>query len=402
MAKLLEGITVVAASLAEAGPVATQILALLGADVYHIERPSKTMEQAIFNHDGLLIRNCNKKSLTLDTKTEEGREIMWKLLEKADVFYENFAPGAWERMGFSYEEVKKRNPDIIYVTLKGFSSYSPWAKCIAIDPIACTSGGSAYLSGYEDFLPMLCAINVGDSGAGIHSGLAVLLALLHKKVTGRGQFVETPMQESVAAECRRAFAEYYATGNVRRAGNSYRGVKPTAPWNLYPTQGSDITGNFVAITCSPEEDSPDFENLCRAMDRMDLLEDPRFATPALRYENRLALDVEISHWTYRFDKEEVMRVLGLEYKVPVGMVRSLAELRDDPLLNRELGIIQKPEGDPLFPDMVFPVIPVQASGIEPIKAMSYRFHGSSNEEVYHGMLGLSLEQLSEMKEKHII
>ena len=241
--KALEGITVVAASLAESGPVTSEILGFMGADVIHIERPDPN---AGFRYQSHLTLNANKKCVFLNTQSEEGREVMWKLLEKADVFLENFAPGAWERMGFGYEEVKKRNPGIIYCSIKGFASGSRWGHCITFDPVASCSGGSASVCGYEDLDPMLCGINVADSGSAIHAAMAISVAILRRKVTGEGSYIECAMQNAVAAECRPFFAEYYARGGkVRRAGNAYRGLEPYAPHNIYPTQGTDVSGSFV-------------------------------------------------------------------------------------------------------------------------------------------------------------
>ncbi len=402
MSRVLDGVTIVAASIAEAGPVCTQILALMGAKVIHVERPAHQKDHDLFKHEGLVIRNTNKQLVTLDTKSEEGRAIMWKLIEKADVFIENFAPGAWERMGFSYDEVKKHNPNIIYGTVKGFSRESKWSKAIAYDPIATTAGGSTYLSGYEDGVPMLCGINVADSGTGIHTAVGILTALLYRKITGKGQKVETSMQNTVIAECRRMFAEYSFLGKVRRAGNSYRGLKPTAPYNIYPTQGKDIYGNYVCIACSAEESSTDFQNLCKAMGREDLLENPCYATPQLRYENRAALDAEITKWTLRHTGNEVVELLAGVYQIPAGRVNSLADICADETLSGLGRVMQHVTDDPIIEDLHMPTIPLHFSNGDPVEAKSCSIQGSANEEIYKSYLGLSDEEYNALAEKGII
>jgi len=393
--KALEGVTVVAAELAESGPVTTQILGFLGADVIHVERPDSKEDRYV----GSIIRNCNKKTITLDTKTETGKEIMWKLLEKADVFFENFAPGAWDRMGFSYEDVKKRNPGILYVTLKGFAKASRWGDCIAFDPVAACSGGSAYTCGYEDHDPMLCGINVADTGVAIHAAMAISIAILQRKLTGKGQFIETPMQNAVVVNCSKFFAEYYLTGGkVRRAGNTYRGYKPTAPHNIYPTQGSDVTGNYIAIACSPDEASPDFKNLCAAINKQDLLDDPRFSTPALRYENRLALDFEITKWTRRHSKAEAMRILLMDYDVPSFAVNSMMDICEDPFLGNT---ILRRMPDPEVTEVHMPVIPINMEK-NVIETVTCGQHGTANDEIYGGFLGLSEAEIAELRENRVI
>lgn len=394
--KALEGITVVAASLAESGPVCTQILAFLGADVIHIERPS---DMIYHRYKGQIIRHSNKKCVLLNTKFEEGKEVMWKLLEKADVFFENFAPGAWDRMGFSYEEVKKRNPNIIYCSLKGFAKASQWGDCITYDPVAACSGGSASVCGYEDMYPMLCGINVADSGGAIHAAMAITVAILNRKITGKGMYLETPMQNAVAAECRPFFAEYYANGGkVRRAGNAYRGLHPYAPHNIYACQGPDVTGNFVVIDCGPDKNDEYFEKLCKAMGREDLLADPRYATALLRYENRLALDVEITKWTEKYTKQTIMTKLAREAGVPCGAVNSMEDICKDPFLNTT---IMQHMPDPNCGDLHMPIIPTNMEKHR-IVAQSPGTQGSQNEEVYKGLLGLSDEEYDALAAKHVI
>lgn len=308
-------------------------------------------------------------------------------------------PGAWERQGFSYEEVIKRNPNIIYVSLKGFAKASQWGNCITYDPVAACSGGSASVCGYENMYPMLCGINVADSGGAIHAAMAITIAILQRKLTGKGQYIETPMQNAVAVECRPFFAEYFArNGKVRRAGNAYRGLKAYAPHNIYPTQGYDVTGNYVAIDCGPDEDNVNFTKLCKAMKRPDLLEDPRFATPELRYENRRDLDYEISKWTFLYSKEEVMRILMKEYGIAAGAVNSMKDICDDPFLNTT---IMQRMPDPNVGELHMPIIPIYMEKHK-ITAVTCGKHGTANQEIYGGLLGLSEGEIAALKEKKVI
>ena len=417
LVELYKGLTIVEATLAESGPVCGQTFAMLGADVIHIERPADEPDKRYVGH---IVRQNNKKSVTLDTKTEEGKEIMWKMLEKADVFLENFAPGAWDRMGFSYEEVKKRNPNIIYLSIKGFAKNTRFEKCITYDPVACCSGGGTFLSGLEDGDPMLCGINVGDSGSAIIASYLLSAAILRKKITGEGCFVEAPMQNAVVSQSRQSFAEYYATGGlVRRAGNSYRGLEPTAPWNIYPCQGNDVTGNYIVICCSADPASKDFENLCHAMNRDDLLSDPKYATPKLRYENRHALDFEISKWTVTLPKRILIQKLAVELQIPAGAVLGPADIVRPAESKRKAGDKFGPangiirwmdaEGDEyvknragkVMPGVFMPTLPLrfETGDIKPIFPGRY---DHCNKEIYHDWLGLSEAELADLKSKHVI
>jgi formyl-CoA transferase len=405
---LYKGLNIVEATIAEAGPVAGQTFAMLGANVIHIERPADHPDHRFVGH---CVRQNNKKSITLDTKSEEGKAIMWRLLEKADVFLENFAPGAWDRMGFTYEAVKARNPRMVYVSVKGFAKTTRFEKCITYDPVACCSGGGTYLTGLEDGDPMLCGINVGDSGAAIVTSTLMAAAILRQKVTGKGCFLESPMQNAVVSECRESFAEYYASdGNVRRAGNSYRGVRPTAPWNIYPCQGNDVTGNYICITCSPDPESDDFEKLCRIMEREDLLENPDYATPELRYKNRHSLDYEISRWTIRHAKRELMTKLAIENGIPAGVVLGPGDMVRGKKQGDSRGILRwLPLGDEycrnkegkILDGCYMPTLPLRMDAGDIVPTNPGRFD-SCNKEILGGWLGLSDAELAELKEKRII
>lgn len=392
--KPLEGVTIICASIAEAGPATSQVLAFLGAEVYHIERP---LTEPTPRYTGSILRNSNKKALTLNCKDDEGKDLLWKLIEKADVFLENFAPGAWEKMGFSYEEVKKRVPNIIYVSIKGYRKDSRWGGSIAYDPVGAAYGGLTSLCGYENMDPMMCGINVSDSGLAIQTAMTIMMAVLKKKLTGEGQFIESSLADCVTTICRSAFADYYENGGVnpRRAGNSYKGTVPTAPYNVYPTQGTDPQGNHLMIACETDEQ---FKQLCKAIEREDLLDNPRFATKELRYTNRRDLDAEIAKWTYRHDKYEAMDILAGQYGVPAGAVLSPGDICSDTYLN---STILQDVPDSRIGSFRMPTVPIEMSSHK-IVAVSCGEHGDGNEEVYCGVLGMTKEELEDLQARKII
>ena len=393
--KALEGITVLDMTLAESGTIATMALSLLGATVYHIYRPGAANVGSRYR--GEVLRNLNKTNMTINGKVPEGAENFWRLIEQADIIFENYAPGAWDRMGFSYEEVKKRNPNIIYVTLKGFAKDSSWGKCVTYDPVACSFGGSTYISGYENDIPMLCGINVADSGSGILASLTVALALLERKLTGQGRFIETPMRDAVVALTRKAYAEYAANGKVARHGNNYHSADVAYPYNMYPSKPSDDPrGDYIAICCKTQAD---FEKLCKAIGKPEIAADGRFATAELRLENRDALDEIIKEWTLAHDKVEANEILLRDNKVPAGACMSIKELLQDEFLNTT---IYRNVHDEVCGDMVIPTIPVRLSACPMDRVESAGVPENGNDAVYKDLLGLSDERIAELKEKGAI
>ena len=208
MGKALEGLRILDMTHVQLGPSATQILAWLGADVVKVELPgrgdiTRSQLRDIPDVDSLYftLLNCNKRSITLNTKTEEGKAIFRKLIAKSDVLVENFAPGALDRQGFSWETLREINPRIIYASGKGFGP-GPYVDCKAYETVAQAMGGSMSTTGFEDSVPTSTGAQIGDSGTGMHLVAAVLAAVIHREKTGRGQRVEVTMQDCVLNLCR--------------------------------------------------------------------------------------------------------------------------------------------------------------------------------------------------------
>lgn len=208
----LEGIRVIDWTQVQSGPSCTQMLAWLGADVIKIERkglgdPTRTELLDYPDMDSLyyLQLNCNKRSIELDMKTSEGKEILTRLLETADIFVENLHPGAVDKLGFSWEEVRKINPRIIYGTIKGFNDDSPLANVKAFEPVAQCAGGAAATTGWyqgEYDIPTQSGAALGDSNTGMHLLIGILAALMQREKTGEGCFVQQSMQDAVINLCR--------------------------------------------------------------------------------------------------------------------------------------------------------------------------------------------------------
>src|SRR5690349_925440 len=228
MSKALEGIRVIDFTHDQAGPSCTQMLAWLGADVIKIERPPHgDRARTLWNADNpdidsfffLLLNSC-KKSLVLDLKTDEGKEIARRLIKECDVVAENLGPGVMQRLGLGYDEVHALNPRAVYASVKGFGSYGPYSGFKCFEPVAQATSGAMSVTGEADGPPLLNGANIGDSGTGMHLAIAILAALVQRGRTGQGQLVEVAMQEAVLNLTRVKFTPTLRDGKpLARTGN---------------------------------------------------------------------------------------------------------------------------------------------------------------------------------------
>ena len=400
----LEGIIVVDFTQFESGTVCTQTLAWLGATVIKVERPKigeqgrgSSADKPGEDSYGFILLNCNKKSITLDVKHPEGKRIAYRLIEKADVFVENFSPGVIERLGFGYDAVRARNPRIIYAQIKGFGSDGPYAHFPAFDAIGQATGGTLSITGEPDGPPLHAGTNIADSGAGYHCAIGILAALYQRTVTGEGQRVEVAMQDVMINFNRSAWARQLMTGEeAPRVGNEMP-MAPVAPCNVYPCKPGG-KNDYVFIYTSRWPGSPQWRKLLEVIGRTDLADDPRFATPESRYEHRHEIDEIISAWTRQHTKREAMELLG-SAGVPAGAVFSTLDLTHDEYLRKRGTIVTIRH--PVRGELTFPgnSIRLSASSV-PIGPAPLL--GQHNEEIYRGMLGLGDRELEALRREGVI
>ena len=399
----LHGVRVVDLTQFEAGTSLTQTLAWLGAEVIKVEEPTKgeqgrgasTDQKGVDSHYFMLL-NANKRSVTANLKHEKGRAVLRGLIEKADVFAENFAPGVIERLGFSYDEVRAINPRIIYVQVKGFGDDGPYKNFLAFDMIAQAMGGAMSITGEPDGRPIKPGLTIGDTGTGLHGAIGVLAALYQRQFTGEGQRIQLAMQECVINYGRISYAAQYLMGKAApRMGNqSIMGTN--SPSETYKTKG-DGPNDYCYIYTS-RANPQHWERLLKIMGREDLIGDPRFDSPQERFQNRHVVDEMIGEWTKHHDKMTVMQRLG-EQGIPAGAVMDTMELSEDPELNRrEIFVTVK---HPVRGDFKMPGWPVKMSGSKvPITASPLL--GADTDAVYSDLLGLSKQELAALREEKAI
>jgi len=398
----LTGYKVIDLTQFESGTVCTETLAWLGAEVWKVERPVKgelgrySVANPNVDTYGFVIMNMNKKSITCNLKHPDGIALIKKLLEKADVIAENMGPGSMERLGLSYEECKAINPKIIYASIKGFALDSPYRDYPAFDPIATHTGGFVAATGLPD-QPIKAGVSVADSGSGMTCALSIIAALLQREREGIGQRVDVAMQDFIIGLSRSGWEPYYNTGKPpRRVGNGMP-LEDVAPSDTYPCKPFGIN-DYVHIYCSRAPGSKQFANMCHAIGRPDLLEDPRFETPRSRFVHKDALNAIITEWTSQHTKQEAMAILA-GADVPAGALLDVGDITNDPNY-LERGMIVEVD----HPDHGKLKVP----GFAPRMSENHIDYtcspalGASNQEVYGDILGLSAEDLQKLKDNKAI
>ena len=352
--KALEGIRILDMTHVQSGPSCTQLLAWFGADVIKVERPgvgdsTRIQLRDIPEVDSLYFTmlNHNKRSVTLDTKHERGKAIFARLIERCDVLAENFAPGALDRMGFSWERIQEINPRIIYASVKGFGP-GPYEGLKVYENVAQCTGGSASTTGFSEGPPMVAGAQIGDSGTGLNLALGIVTALFQREKTGRGQRVVCAMQDTVLNLCRVKLRDQ------QRLAHGPLTEYPQHPTGTFgeatPRAGNASGGGHPGwiVKCKGWETDPDayiyvitqarvFSDLAEAIGRPEWNADPEWKTADARLDKIDEMFSEIEKWTVSKDKMEVMNILN-PLNVPCGPILSMKEIAEEPSL-RETGTI---------------------------------------------------------------
>jgi len=357
MGKALDGVRILDFTHVQSGPTCTQLLAWLGADVIKVERPGEgdaTRKQLrdIPGVDSLYFTmlNHNKRSVTINTKTPGGMAVLDRMIKTCDVMVENFAPGALDRMGITWDHIQTLNPRMIVASIKGFGA-GPYVDCKVYENVAQCAGGAASTTGEVDGMPMVTGAQIGDSGTGLHLALGIVAALYQRTATGRGQQVLAPMQDAVLNLCRvklrdqqrlertHTMHEYpqYPDGKfgaaVPRAGNASGGGQPGA---ILKCKGWDTDPNAYIYFITQAAVWP---AICHVIGEPEWVDDGAYATPQARLLHLKPIFRRIEQWTMSKDKFEAMDILN-KLDIPCGPILSMKEIANEPSLRASGTVVE--------------------------------------------------------------
>jgi formyl-CoA transferase len=358
MTKPLDGIRIIDFTHVQAGPACTQLLGFYGADVIKVERPgsgdvTRSQLRDVPGADALYFTmlNGNKRSLTLDTKTPEGKEVLEKMIKTSDVMVENFGPGALDRMGFSWKRIQELNPKMILASVKGFSDGHSYEDLKVYENVAQCAGGAASTTGFWDGPPTVSAAALGDSNTGMHLAIGILTALMQRQKTGKGQKVSCSMQDAVLNLCRVKLRdqqrldrvgyleEYpqYPHGSfsdvVPRGGNAGGGGQPG--WVLKCKGWETDPNAYIYFTIQGHA----WEPITKALGKPEWATDPAYMTAEARQDKIFDIFATIEDWLKDKTKYEAVDILR-KFDIPCAPVLSMKELANSPDLRKSGSIVE--------------------------------------------------------------
>jgi formyl-CoA transferase len=415
MAKALDGVRILDFTHVQSGPTCTQLLAWFGADVIKVERAGAgdiTREQLrdIPDVDSLYFTmlNHNKRSITLDTKNASGKAVLERLVKHCDVLVENFAPGALDRMGLTWERIQQLNPRMIYASVKGFGP-GPYEECKVYENVAQCAGGAASTTGFDDGPPLVTGAQIGDSGTGLHLALGIVAALYQRNASGRGQRVLAAMQDGVLNLCRvklrdqqrlartgvmKEYPQYPDSkfgSAVPRAGNASGGGQPG--W-IIKCKGWETDPNAYLYFITQ---APVWAEICKVIGKEEWITHPDYATPNARLPRLKQVFDTVEAWTMTKTKFEAMEEFN-KHDIPCGPILSMEELAQEPSL-RATGTIVEVD-HPKRGKYLSVGNPIKLSD-SPTEVTRSPLLGEHTEEVL-AELGLSTEDIGELRAQKVI
>ena len=393
----LKGVKILDLTWVLAGPFASMVLCDLGADVIKVERPGvgdvARYTAPIVNGESCYFFSVNrgKRSLTLDLKSERGRDIFLRLVEKADVVMENFTPGTMERLGLGYPTLQERNPRLVYAATSGFGQTGPDRFRPALDVVVQGMGGIMSITGEPDGPPVRPGASLGDITGGLFTAIGVLAALQERERSGRGQMIDVSMLDCQISILENAFVRYFATGEVPKPLGTRH---PAAtPFQAFPTKDGYIV---LALSWGIENQ---WELYCATIGRHDLIDDPRFDTPALRTEHHGELEPLLieamrkkttAEWLREFD------AIGLA----CGPLNNIPQAAEQPQVKAR-GMLVEVE-HPVIGRLPLPDTPVKLSRTPGgIRGASPAL-GEHTDAVLRDLLALSDDEIADLRRSSVI
>lgn len=394
----LAGVTVLDLTRVVAGPYAGSILGDFGANVIKIEVPGRGDDARAYgpyrNGESVYYANLNhnKKGITLNFKTEEGKEVFKKLVAKADVVIENYRPGVMEKLGLGYESVlKKINPRLIYGAVSGFGSYGPYSQRPGYDIISQAMGGLMSITGAEGGDETRSGNAMGDILGGMNLVMGISMALYAREKTGIGQRVDVSLVDSVVASLENAYIRYFESGKLPvRMGNAYASI---APYDSYQAKDGK-----VIIACGNQKL---YEKLCREVLDMEwMITDERFLTVPLRVQNNKIQKKYIEEWTTKYTVAEIVDMV-LGKGIPAGPINNVKQIVEDEHIRDAREMFVEVE-HPVIGSMVVNGNPIKLMEMMPRVSCPAPTLGQHNEEILKGMLGMTDEEIASLREKKAI
>lgn len=395
MTLALENIKVLDLTRVLAGPYATMILGDLGADIIKIEMPNKGDDSRHFgpyqNNESayFMSLNRNKKSITLNLKSEKGKKIFLDLVKKVDVVVENFRPGTMEKLGIPYDVLKKINPAIIYASCSGYGQYGPYSKRPAYDGVVQALGGIMSITGQKDGKPTRVGTSVGDITAGLFCSIGILAALYSREETGLGQMVDVAMLDCQVAILENAVSRYIVTGEVPIPnGNRHPSIVPFEPFETSDGEIMIAAGNDNL-----------WIKLCKALDKENLSHDERFTTNPLRNDNYDILRPIIASIVKEKTTEEWQEILDTA-GIPNGPINTVDKVIENPQVKaREMIVdIEHPSAGKLK----IPGIPIKLNRTPGEIRKPAPLLGEHTSEVLFSYLGYTKAEVEELKKEKVI
>lgn len=398
MTSLLKGLRVLELGTLIAGPFAGRIFADFGADVIKVESPATgdpIRKWRKMHGDTSLwwyVQARNKKSITLDLKQEEGKEIIKDLIKETDIMIENFRPGKLEEWGIGYETLKEINPRLIMVRISGYGQDGPYNKKPGFGSIGEAMGGIRYLTGYPDRPPTRVGISLGDSVSSLYAVMSAMMAVYHRDVLGtnKGQFIDLALYEAIFSLMESMVPEYDQFQHIReRTGSTLPGIVPS---NTYLCQD----GKYIVIGGNGDSI---FKRLMKAVGRNDMAESPLYATNDLRAGKSEELDEAIEEWTKTKTLKEALEALD-SFDVPSGAIYSIEDMFQD-VHYQAREMIQSVPVEDLGKLKMPGIVPKFSESPGDIKWAGPKL-GEHNEEVFGNVLGYSAEKIQQLKAKGIL